>query len=454
MIYIKRLLAFLALTLILGQPLLAETNAESHSNLYTNVYYIAKKPFRQIDNWTLRYYKNHLKDAEEQGADYILVELDTPGGRVDSALKIVDLLLDARARLGVYINKNAISAGALISLTGDDIFVNSASVFGASTPVYPGEGGQMVKAPEKMNSVLRAEFRSLAKKHGRNPDIAEAMVDEEIILTEKEHGIDLAEGKLLTLDSEEAMRIGMADYQVDTIEEVLSFLGSDLETVREKSEDKQGLQLLNVLSNPALLGILLSLGMLGLLTEITTQGWGVGGTLALIFLAAFFTIQIFLQDSTWHAPALFGVGVLLILFEVFFIPGFGVAGVLGGVAMLASVFLSFGIDQWQSAMMVVGIALLLFIPGMFVLFRYLPDSALMKRLSLQDTIKSAAVSVSETIKAGDIGKATTLLRPGGKAEFNDEIIDVQTQGDYLEEGTEVIITKMERAHAWVKKYKA
>lgn len=438
----------LVLTLGLSGPsLFSETPTNDIRPGFEKPYLIKKLDFQEIGPWYETYIRSALRDAEEQKADLIILEMDSPGGRVDSALKIVNLLLDLKAHLVVYVNKNAISAGALITLTGKEIFMNEGSVIGASTPVTI-QGQEMKKASEKMVSVMRAEFRSLAQKRGRPVGICEAMVDEERGLDLKQDGYDLPKGKLLTLSTDEALRLKVADKKAGSLEALYESLG-----VKEKSvkvyQLKSGLRLLSLLSHPALLGILMTIGMLGLYYELTHPTWGIAGTLGVLALTLFFVIQIFLQNAGWQVPALFAVGVALLLLEIFVIPGFGIVGILGIVLILGSLFLSFGMSNWSTALTTVTLSLLSVAVVVVVSFRYLPESKLFKKVSLEAQIHATVADHSHKLPIGATGIAASDLRPMGRGEFEMKIIEVSTRGEFITRGSPIKIIAHDRKHAVV-----
>ncbi len=436
----------LPITLLLSS-LTAQTPASSGLPDFKNPYLIKKLEFHEINAWYELYIRSALADAAEKKSDLIILEIDTPGGRVDSALRIVNQLLDLNPYLVVFINKNAISAGALISLSGKRIYINEGSVFGASTPVQA-QGQEMKKAPEKMVSVMRAEFRSLAEKRGRPIAVCEAMVDEEKGLDLKKDGYDLPKGKLLTLSTDEAIRLKVADDKASSLENLFEKLGVKKENVKT-FELKTGLRLLSILSHPALLGILMTLGILGLYYEVTHPSWGIAGTLGVLALTLFFVIQIFLQNTSWQAPALFAVGFGLIILELFVIPGFGIVGVLGGALILGSLFISFGMSQWSTALTTVTLSLLAVSVVIIATFRFLPESPLFKKVSLEATVTGSVAEHDHLIPLGSLGQAATDLRPMGKGMFDGKLIEVSTRGEFVSNGAKIKVVATNRAHAVV-----
>ena len=417
--------------------------------VYKSPFLIEKLEFQEINEWYYLYLRQCFREAEEKKADVVILEIDSPGGRVDTALKIVKRLLDMSADLYVYVNENAISAGALISLTGKKIYINDGGIIGASTPVYVKEG-EMKKAPEKSVSVIRSKFRSLAEKRGRPPKVCEAMVDEEIVLTRKEDGIDLPKGKLLTLTQKEALEVGVADKAVSSLQEVYADLNISPDQVQTYTITGS-LKMLNLFANPLLLGLLLTLGTLGLILEARTPGWGVGGTLGILSLSAFFIIQILVGNADWRAPSLFAIGIVLLIFEVFIIPGFGLPGIAGIACILGSIFLSFGVGNWQQAMMAMALASLGVLVGSGFFIKYIPATRFFRRATLEAAVESTVVPQSTSLVTGDRGEVITDLRPLGKALFGGKIYEVTAQVGFMEQGTVIEITQVEKNKILVRK---
>src|SRR5690606_35102558 len=204
-----------------------------------------------------------LDEARDAGAAFVVLDIDTPGGRVDAAERIADALRDSEVPVYALVNRRAFSAGALIALATDGIFMRPGSVMGAVTPV----DGSGQKAPEKIVSAMRSEMRALAEDRGLDPDVAAAMVDEDLAI----EGVVEA-GKLLTLTTDDAVRIGYAT-EVEDLDALLAeqgAAGSPIVTV----ETNWAEGLVRFFSNPVVAPFLLTLGFLGLITEIKTPSFG------------------------------------------------------------------------------------------------------------------------------------------------------------------------------------
>ncbi len=382
-----------------------------------------------------------LREALEAGAAAVVLDLDTPGGRVDAAWEIIDAVRDAGLPVYAYVNRRALSAGAMIALSAEALYMRPGSTIGAATPIT-GEGH---KASEKMVSAMRSEFRALAEERGFDPRIAEAMVDEEIEV----EGVVPA-GKLLTLTTDEALELGVATAEVEDYAALLAAVGlSGADTIDPRPNWAE--QIVRFLTNPMVAPLLLSLGFLGLLIEIRTPTFGLAGTVGLVSLGAFFGPRLIVNLAGIEELLLLGAGVVLILAEVFVIPGFGVAGVLGTLAVLGAAYMSM-LGRFPTTADLVGTAglislsILLVAVLAYALFRHLPHSRSLAGIFLRSETsrETGYLSAPEREElVGRIGVAATDLRPSGMAIVDDERLDVVTEGPWIEEGTRIEVIHAE-----------
>src|SRR5690606_34906804 len=289
-------------------------------------------------------------EAEAAGAAAILVEINTFGGRVDSATDIRDALLRTHLTVIAFIPDRAWSAGALIALAADGIWMAPGASMGAAEPR---------PADEKTISALRAEFEAMAERAGRDPRIAAAMVDAGVAVD----GL-VASGEILTLTTEEALRVGYAEGLARSVGDVARDLGLSQNQVVE-SAPNWGERVARFLTDPVVSQILLAVGFIGLWAEASTPGFGVPGLMGLAALSLFFGARVFVGIVGWEAPALFALGIALLVVELFVAPGFGVAGAVGVAAVFASIALSFA--TMESALTAIGIALLISGAGVWLL---------------------------------------------------------------------------------------
>lgn len=382
-----------------------------------------------------------IGEAEEAGAAAVILDIDTPGGRVDAAWEIIDDVRETNVPVYAFVNRRALSAGAMIALAADGLYMRPGSTIGAATPV-DGEG---TRASEKMVSAMRSEFRALAEERGFDPQIAAAMVDENIEVP----GV-VAAGELLTLTTGEALELGVATAEVADYEELLeatSLAGSA--TVATRPNWAEGI--VRFLSNPLVAPFLLSFGFLGLMIEIKTPTFGLAGGIGLLSLAAFFGARYIVNLAGMEELLLLGAGLVLIAAEVFVIPGLGLAGVAGTLAVLASATLSMvgsypSMSEVISSFGFIAVAILLVAVFAFAFFRHLPYSRSLKGILLSDATSREAGYLSAPDRQdliGAVGRTITDLRPSGTAEFGDERVDVVTEGPFLDAGVPVKIMRAE-----------
>lgn len=381
-----------------------------------------------------------LREAARSGARAAILDIDTPGGRIDAAEQIVDAVSDAGIPVYAYVNRRALSAGALIALASDRIYMRPGSTLGAATPVT-GDGAQ---ASEKIVSAMRSAFRALAEARGLDPQVAEAMVDEEI-------GIEglVEPGKLLTLSTDEAVRIGYASAVADwtALEEALGAEGAPVIETRVNWAER----VVRFLTHPLVSPFLLSLGFLGLLIEIKTPSFGMAGLTGIAALGLFFGSHFIIGLAGREVVILLGLGVLLLLVELFFLPGFGVAGVLGALALAASVLLSLigtapSTGEIMTAVnILIGSMLIIGFVG-WQLLRRLPEDRRARQLLHREELTRELGYVSAQSRDDLIGKegmAITDLRPAGTARIGEERLDVVSEGPWIAAGTTVRIIRAE-----------
>ena len=397
----------------------------------------------EIDLGLAPYVSRVIFEAENNNADAIIFKINTFGGRVDAATQIKDAILSSKVLTIAFINNRAISAGALIALSCNKIVMVPGSSIGAATVVD--ETGK--KQSEKYQSYMRSEMRSTAEKNGRRTDIAEGMVDERVIV----EGLSDST-TLITLTSEEAQNYSVADTVLNNFKDVLNVYNlknaEEIYLTSNWAED-----VVRFLNNPIISSILIMIGFFGLMAEIKTPGWGLAGTSALIALTIFFGSSYILQLASILEILLFILGLILLLAEIFIIPGFGIAGISGIVMIFASIFLSLlGSDPFLD-MHTVSIAiiqlsgsLLFALVGMFFLIKYLPKSTAFNKLVLSDSEKAEhgfVSHISEKDLIGKTGIAFTTLRPGGTAEIDGRRIDVVADSEYIDKDVKIRVLRVE-----------
>jgi membrane-bound serine protease (ClpP class) len=382
-----------------------------------------------------------IREAEAAGASAIILDIETPGGRVDAAQRITTAVHNTRIPVYAFVNMHAHSAGAMIALSANEIYMRPGAVIGAATPVT-GEGET---APEKIVSAMRAEMRAHAETRGLDPRIAEAMVDVDIEI----EGV-IERGRLLTLTTGEAVALGYAREAADwdALVAELGVAAAPVITAQANWAER----VVRFLTHPAVAPMLLSLGFLGILIEIKSPAFGVAGIIGATALTAFFGSHLLLGLAGWEELILLGVGVVLVAVEMFVLPGFGIAGILGALAILAAFYLSMvshmatGADYAQ-AFGVLSLSIIVVIIAAWALLRHFGRAASSGRSSgimLGDATSRETGYLSAAVRAelvGTVGIALTDLRPAGAGRFGGERIDVVSDSNWIEAGATIRITR-------------
>jgi membrane-bound serine protease (ClpP class) len=376
-----------------------------------------------------------LAEATAAKADAVVLEINTFGGRVDAAVIIRDALLRSRVRSVAFVNKRAISAGALISLATETILMADGGTIGAATPVQMGAPNAGTKpVDEKSVSYMRKEFRATAESRKRPPLVAEAMVDPDVVIT----GV-IEKGKLLTLTTSEALKLGVADARADSLEAVLAYLKLPGAQVRRPTVNWAE-QLVRVFTHPVLGSVLMTIGILGIIVELRTPGFGVPGAVGIASLGLFFWGHWLVRLAGWEEILLVALGLVLLALEIFVIPGFGIAGVVGILALGGGLVLSL-VGAGATGELVlwavgrVALSLLIAIGVSLILIRVLPHLPYGRSLVLETGLDAragyASAPESDLKWVGKRGTAATPLRPAGIALFDGERVDVVSRGEYI-----------------------
>lgn len=401
-----------------------------------------------IDLGLAPFVRRVVDEAEKAGAAAVIFKINTFGGRVDAAVLIRDTLLGAKVKTVAFIDKRAISAGALISLACHVIAIGEGGTIGAATPVQLGGGSNRTAQPtdEKTISYVRKEFRATAEFRKRPPLVAEAMVDPDVAIPAL-----VDKGKLLTLTTNEALEHKVADVRADTQEAVLKYLGLDSAEVRPVSENWAE-QLVRFLTHPILSSLLMTVGMLGIIVELRTPGFGLPGALGITSLALFFWGHWLVRLAGWEEILLVAIGLVLLAIELFVTPGFGLVGVAGIVALLAGLTLSL-IGAGATTELVIGaiarvaVSLLIALAASVALLRFLPRLPFGRRLILDTGLGTAAGygSAPETDRRwlGKEGTAVSPLRPAGIADLDGKRVDVVSQGEWIDAGASIEVIRVD-----------
>ena len=386
-----------------------------------------------------------IREAQRAGAAAVLLDINTFGGRVDAAVAMRDTLVNAPVGTIAFINPRAISAGALIALATETIVMADGGTIGAATPVVSG-GSEPQVADEKSVSYVRKEFGATAERRGRPPQFAEAMVDADVEIT----GV-VNKGKLLTLTTSEALTHKVANFTADTLDEALAVTGLRDAVVRAASQTWAE-TFVRFITNPVVSSLLMTIGMLGLLIEIRTPGFALPGTIGLLSLGLFFWGHWIVQLAGWEELLLVATGVVLLAVEIFIIPGFGVAGVGGILALAVGLGLTL-VGAGATTSVIIGafgrvaISILLALAGGLALLRVLPRLPFGRRLVLDAEMGAeqgyTSPPESDRLQLGRTGTALSPLRPAGVADIDGARVDVVSDGGYIEAGAPIEVTRVD-----------
>jgi len=397
-----------------------------------------------------------IDEAEKNQAQAIIFDIDTFGGRVDAATQIKDAILDSDVLTVAFINRRAISAGALISLSCEKIYMTGGGTIGAATAVDMSGN----KASEKVISYMREEMASTAENRNRNTDIAKCMVDEELSFThivvdgDSLEVTDLEgrkEGKLITLTTEQALKYKMADGSAEDFDELLELIElSDVE-VKTLSENWSE-NLVRFLTNPVVASLLTTFGFLGILFELQSPGWGIPGTFGAVCLTLSLSASVIVKLATKSDLLIVLVGLGLLMVEAFLIPGFGVAGLAGIVVILWGLYMLLLPDVpvsqevYDAAMTGLTIGLIGAIFALILLFRLMTKTKFWVKLTspeIQSNEDGYNSSLGLEHLIGETGLATSDLRPSGWVLVNNTKIFVVTEGEFVDKDQQVTIMSVD-----------
>lgn len=412
------LILLMAFMMLIFTPPVAKSNGSDQL-----VYYIPVE--QEVERGLEAFLDRSISTAEEEGADQIVFEVDTPGGFVDAAGNIAKLVRDANVSTTAFIVGDALSAGAYISLNADQIVMTPGSRMGAAA-VIDGSGNA---ASDKAQSAWLASMRDAAELNDRDKNYALAMADERIDLPAYGAG----EGELLTLTGSQALEVGYAEAVVDNRAELLEFM--NIENAEQRTmEVSFAEKIARFVTNPIIIPILLSIGSLGLVLELYSPGFGIPGIMGASSLLLYFYGHLVAGFAGWETLILFGVGAILLMVEVFS-PSFGIFGIIGIGAMIGSLVMSS--FSTVNILMSVGVAVIVTAVASVLFFKYVGYSGPMKRVIFTGETKSELGYVSNVNRndlMGEIGESLTILRPSGTALLNNERLDVVSEGGYIEQG--------------------
>jgi membrane-bound serine protease (ClpP class) len=381
-----------------------------------------------------------VREAEDADASALIVRIDTPGGRLDAVLRMRDVLLGAKVPTVAFVDRDAFSAGALVAIAAERLWLAPGAVIGAATPVL-GDGSS---ADEKTLSAVRAVFRATALERGRDPIVAEAMVDPSIVV----EGL-VGRDQLVTMDVAQAQAFGYADGVVEGLEGLISALGfAELDRVEVTPALAE--RLVRILTSGIVAGLLLTVGIWLLVGDVLGGGGlGLGAALGATAISVFLFGHLLAGLAGLESVVLMVLGIILILVEVLVLPGVGVVGVSGVLSLLGGAVLAM-VDRDAEivpreaivgAVNVVGIAFLAAVALLVALLVLIGRSASrgtrVERRGNRLVLATDVGGAHESGLVGAVGVALTDLRPAGAAEIDGRRVDVVAEGGFLSAGTDL-----------------
>ncbi len=429
-----------------------------------------------IEGMLFKTLQRGLDKAEEENAAAIILDMDTPGGSLTVTEDIVNKLLKTKIPTYTFVNKDAISAGAIIALACDHVYMTRFSRIGDAMPIlHTTTGGY--EAPSdglkpKIMSPTLALIRMICENSGHNRAMAEAMVEPDKTFSFNGEVI-CAEGELLTLTAQEAAQVDnvtgkplFSSGTVKDMDELLDKLGLSSTPVKEEKAT-QGEFLARLFRSSSISGLLLAVGMIGLFTEIRTPGFGFPGIIGITALMAWFLGQQIGNFSGILELVLLLLGFVLIWLELFVIPGFGVAGISGITLVFIAIFTSLikhkvdgawfeiPIEQIKHAISTLGLATVFSVIGCVLVAIVLPATPVFRKISLSAEVSASVVTDPESAATQEIighsGTTLSPLRPSGAALIDGKRMDVVAKGLYIEADTSVVVVACSGNHIEVRK---
>ncbi len=426
-IYILLLAFFLIASFGAGQSVLASENGAGET-----VYLIPIE--NEVERGLEAFLSRTTQKAEEEGADHIVFEIDTPGGRVDAATQIAEMLQELDIPTTSFVVNQALSAGSYIALNTDNIYMRPQATMGASG-IITQDGNA---ASQKAQSAWLAAMRSAAESKGRDPLYAAAMADPSLDLPE----LGAPEGEYLTLSPNQAVEVGYAQGIVEDRNELLNELGlSEASTV--VTEPTLAERVARFITNPVVIPILLSIAGIGLVVEIFSPGFGIPGIVGGVALILFFYGHVVAGLAGMEAIVLLVIGIVLLIAE-FFVPG-GIIGLVGAGLIIWALLMA-GYDPGHISMSI-GIAFLAALIVAVILFRRVGlEKGVFRHIILKDSTQTdlGYVSASNRLELiGIEGVTQTDLRPAGTGIFQGEHLDIVSEGRFIQKDQSVKIVKVE-----------
>jgi len=419
-----------------------------------------------IEQALLYVVRRGFDQAVRNNSEAIILQMNTPGGAVNSAGEIINLIGKMDIPIYTFVDNGAYSAGAFIALATPKIYMSPGSVIGAATPMMMSPMGGVQDMPpdvkEKMTSAVCAMVRAAAEQGGHDPELAECMVRADLEYKVGRSVIS-KKGELLTMTNTEAEQMISKDKTLlssgtaQNINELLKLLeleNAEINFIKTTGSEKFARAIASIAP------ILMLIGMGGLWLEFKTPGFGFFGLLGAVCLILFFFGHHIAGLSGMEDLIFFMIGIILIAVELFITPGFGFIGLSGLAISLFSLVnamserlpgswkpISFEFSTFSEPLINVAIAFIGSIGMLTIVGKYVPKTVLFSNLSLSETIENHS---KKNNLIGSLGITINDLRPSGTAKFNNKKIDVVTSGEFLPKNTKVEIISVNGSRITVK----
>lgn len=379
---------------------------------------------------------SQLQKAKEVKSHVIVLDINTLGGRVSDTIKIQELIKEYREDFTFYsfVNNKAESAGVMITLLGEKIYMTPDASIGSAA---------VIPFNEKTNSAWAAMLKAQAESMGRRGDIAQGTADYDMVI----NGLK-EKGKLVNLSAEEAVKYGYCNKIVNNVSDLIKDTGYRGNTIIYGEKDTR-LKIAEIISNSYISSLLLLIGIAALIIEVFVPTFGIAGTTGAICIVLYFLGNIFTGNTGWWALIIFALGMVFLIVEAV-IPGFGVTGITGLIGISAAIVISArdlqsGLIMLLSSWVVVAVTL-------FILFKYGMNLEFLSKIILKtEQKKDSGYGVNEFNEIlNKEGVALSQLRPSGIGMIEGKRYDMQTEGEFIKKGTHIVVSKVEGNKIFVK----
>lgn len=390
----------------------------------------------EINRATANFVKGAIKDANKNGPRAIIFEINTYGGLVDQAIEIKDAIISTNIPTISFVNNKAVSAGVLITIASENVVMSTNSTIGSA---------ETIPNTEKNLSFWRSVLRDTAVYRGRDDKIIQAMADKDIEV----EGLN-TKGKLVNLTSKEALEYGITDHISNDYRDILAKFDIEDANIKEYEEGLQ-IKLAKYIATPALSSLLLTIAFVGLIIELLTPGFGLGGTLSILGFGLYFSGNMLAGSSNWTSLALFVTGLILIVIEAI-VPGFGLPGISGTILVLVGIVLA--TDSLNIALLSLSISIIITTIVTIVLVKLGFRSKLLDSFILTGQNKKQEIYIDSRSKGAylkKVGITTSELRPSGFINIEGEKLDALSDEGFISSGVSIEVIRVEGSKIFVRR---